>query len=118
MRQQRRERDQAKWRSRIFGAEDFSGSFEIPERVGIKSRIDQKRVARFWHSIPFHLEHLSPKIQGRWKWYASPHQLGILGRLFAIDCSKRAAAGLATRAPPLRASDPRFKSAKGLGLGH
>src|SRR6516164_10702393 len=74
MRQQRRERDQAKWRSRIFGAEDFSGSFEIPKRVGIKSRVDQKRVARFWHSIPFQLEHLSPKIQGRWKWYASPHQ--------------------------------------------
>jgi len=36
---------------------DFSGSFEIPERVSIKSRIDQKRVARFWHSIP-HLERL------------------------------------------------------------
>ena len=46
-RQQRCDSDQAKRRCRIFGPEDFGGPLEFPERVRIKARIDQKRIARF-----------------------------------------------------------------------
>ena len=71
-RQQRRDRDQAERRRRIFGAEDFARPPEIPECVRIEPRIDQKRVARFCTRRVFHPGPPSVKFHGRRRRLLSP----------------------------------------------
>ena len=50
-RQQRRQRDQAQRRRRIFGAEEFSGALEIPKGIRVEVEDRSKARCRPLHSI-------------------------------------------------------------------
>ena len=53
--QQSRNGDQAQRRCWMFGTEHFSGPLEVPKRVCVEPRIDQKCVAGFASRHPIHL---------------------------------------------------------------
>ena len=55
VRQQSRNGDQAQRRCWMFGTEHFSGPLEVPKRVCVEPRIDQKCVAGFASRHPIHL---------------------------------------------------------------